>query len=396
MMKFLAYLVCYCIYPFSFLFPRNRKKWAFGSFRGAFNDNAKYLFIYVSKQMPDIQCVWLSINKDTVREVRSKGLDACYILSPKGVWLALTSKFWFFNAYSSDIMFCLSGGATLVNLWHGLPLKRIEFDIDSGLLADRFVRKTLKERYYHPEVFKRPDYVVSSSELFSEVFARSFRIPRDRCLDFGLARNGILTWPEEKREAFIDAYEPAETKDLIDEMKQFSRVFIYMPTWRDSQNDFIASGFDFKALETVLAQSNALFLVKPHANTVVDAETIEGLGHVRLLPATLDVYPILPYTDVLVTDYSSIMYDYILMESKDVFLYLFDYQEYVGERPFIWPFDEMTYGHRAYNFGALLDLVRDTTIVPDEDKKALLAKKCWGDCRDDATEKTASFFAKQP
>ncbi len=391
-MKFLAYLICYCIYPFSFLFPRRKKKWAFGSFRGAFNDNAKYLFIHVSEQMPEINCAWLSINKAVVHEIRAKGLKAYYILSPAGIWFALTSKYWFFNAYSSDIMFCLSGGAVLVNLWHGLPLKRIEFDIDSGLLADRFVKKTLKERYFHPEVFKRPNYVVSSSELFSEVFARSFRIPRDRCLDLGLARNEILTWPEEKRMAFIDRYEPTLTKNLMDQMKRFSRVFVYMPTWRDSQNDFIAAGFDFKALETVLAESDSLFLVKPHANTVIESTALDGLNHIKLLPATLDVYPILPYTDVLVTDYSSIMYDYILMESKDVILYLFDYQEYISERPFIWSFDEMSYGHRAYDFDSLLNLIRDAGLRPNEDAKTLLAEKCWGENRKDACEKISSFF----
>ena len=45
-MKFLAYLICYLIYPFSFLLPRSRRKYVFGSYRGSFADNAKYLFIY--------------------------------------------------------------------------------------------------------------------------------------------------------------------------------------------------------------------------------------------------------------------------------------------------------------------------------------------------------------
>lgn len=391
-MKFLAYLICYCIYPFSFLFPRRKKKWAFGSFRGAFNDNAKYLFIHVSEQMPEITCAWISIKKETVREIRAKGLKAYHVFSLRGIGYALTSKYWFFNAYSSDIMFCLSGGAKQVNLWHGLPLKRIEFDIDSGLLADRYVKKTLKERYYHPEVFKRPDYMVASTELFSEVFARSFRISRDQCLGFGLARNGILTWPDEKRMAFIKCYEPSATMELIAELEHYDKVFVYMPTWRDSQNDFVTAGFDFKTMESVLSENNALLLVKPHSNTFIDPGLMESLAHVKLLPSTLDIYPILPYTDVLITDYSSIMYDYILMEKKDVILYLFDYQEYVNERPFIWPFDEMSYGHRANDFATLLDLVGDHTLRPDEGAKALLVNKCWGDYRNDASERIALFF----
>lgn len=392
MMKFLAYLICYCIYPFSFLVPRSKKKWAFGSFRGAFNDNAKYLFIHVMEQMPDIDCAWLSVNRTTVRTIKEKGLKAYHVLSPAGIWFALRAKCWFFNAYSSDIMFCLSGGAKLVNLWHGLPLKRIEFDIESGILADRFVKKTLKERYFHPEVFKRPDYVVSSTELFSEVFARSFRIPLERCLNLGLARNEILTWPEEKRRAFIDRYEPVETLDLIGQMGNFGRVFVYMPTWRDSQNDFVTAGFDFKSMEEVLSENNALLLIKPHANTFIDPVILNGLAHIKLLPSTLDIYPVLPYTDVLITDYSSVMYDYILMEKKDVILYLFDKEEYVNERPFIWSFEDMTYGHRAGSFETLLELVGNAGLCPDEAKKAVLVKKCWGENSLDTCERISSFF----
>ena len=162
MIKIFAYLICYCIYPFSFLFPRNRKKWAFGSFKGAFNDNAKYLFIHVSEQRSDVDAAWLSINKATVQEIKSKGLRAYYILNPRGLWFALTSKYWFFNAYSSDIMFCLSGGAKLVNLWHGLPMKRIEFDITTGPLAERFVKRSLRERFFHPDNLQRPDYLLSA------------------------------------------------------------------------------------------------------------------------------------------------------------------------------------------------------------------------------------------
>ena len=392
MMKFLAYLICYCIYPFSFLVPRSKKKWAFGSFRGAFNDNAKYLFIHVMEQMPDIDCAWLSVNRTTVRTIKEKGLKAYHVLSPAGIWFALRAKCWFFNAYLSDIMFCLSGGAKLVNLWHGLPLKRIEFDIESGILADRFVKKTLKERYFHPEVFKRPDYVVSSTELFSEVFARSFRIPLERCLNLGLARNEILTWPEEKRRAFIDRYEPTETLDLIGQMGNFGRVFVYMPTWRDSQNDFVTAGFDFKSMEEVLSENNALLLIKPHANTFIDPAILNGLAHIKLLPPTLDIYPVLPYTDVLITDYSSVMYDYILMEKKDVILYLFDKEEYVNERPFIWSFEDMTYGHRADSFETLLELVGNAGLCPDEAEKAVLVKKCWGENSLDTCERISSFF----
>lgn len=394
MMRFLAHLICYCIYPFSFLFPRSKRKWAFGSFRGAFNDNAKYLFIHVSQQMPEIDAVWLSISKSTVKEIQEKGLKASFILFPKGIWHALTSKCWFFNAYSSDIMYCLSGGATLVNLWHGLPMKRIEFDITSGPLAERFVRRSLKERFLHPENFQRPDYLLSASAFFSETFARSFHISIDRCLLMGYPRNAILTCPEGERLGFVERFEPELTRKWIASLKKrtYDKVLVYLPTWRDSQRDFFAHDFDLKAMDEVLHQGNALLLLKPHANVSVDAKTVEGLSNVFLLPSTLDVYPILPYTDVLITDYSSVMYDYALMENKGMILYLYDFQEYEKERNFTRPFEELVIGKRVFDFESLLATIHEGDYMMDETECKAFVLKCWGDNIGNASERIGSFF----
>ena len=393
-MKFLTHLICYCMYPFSFLFPRRKKKWSFGSFRGAFNDNAKYLFIHISENMPEVDSAWISMNKSTVNALRMKGLKAFHVLSPKGVWFALTSKYWFFNAYSSDIMFCLSGGAKLVNLWHGLPMKRIEFDITSGPLAERFVRHSMKERFFHPENFQRPDYLLAASNFFSETFARSFRIPVDRCLLMGYPRNAILNCPEAERMSFVEKYELENTKSLIADLKEgsYNRVFVYLPTWRDSQRDFFSHDFDLKAMDETLRHCNALLLLKPHANVSVDERTVEGLTNVMLLPSTMDIYPILPYTDVLITDYSSVLYDYALMEQKGIILYLYDFQEYERERNFTGPFDELAIGKRVFDFDALLSTIREGDYMMDEEVRKAFAHKCWGDNTENASERIGLFF----
>ena len=394
-MKFLAYLICYCIYPFSFLFPRNRKKWAFGSFRGAFNDNAKYFFLHVSEKEKMVDSAWLSVNKATVKAVRALGLKAFNVLSPQGIWFALTSKYWFYNAYSSDILFCLSGNAVRMNLWHGLPMKRIEFDIDSGPLADRFVKKTFKERYFHPETFQRPDYVLSSTGFFSEIFARSFRISVKHCLEFGYPRNEILMWPERDRVDFIQRYEPVVTQQLIAQLQQggYSRVFIYLPTWRESQLDLFAQHFDLDRLEALMKKQNALLLLKPHANTSVDPSIVKHLSHVVLLPAAMDIYPVLPYTDVLITDYSSVLFDYALMPNKGVILYLYDYEEYKKDRNFTHPLDELVVGKQVFDFEALLSAVEEATML-DEYERVAYVEKCWGLNASHASAQLSAFFSK--
>lgn len=380
MVKFIKYLVNYFAYPLSFLFPRKNMRWAFGSYRGAFNDNAKYLFIHTCLKHNDIDAAWISPNMDTVRLVRSYKLKAYSIFSLRGAWHALTSRYWFFNSYSSDIMFGLSGGARLFNLWHGVGLKRTEFNITSGTLANRYCRRTLKERFYHPEVYYRPNWLLSSSEMQSAMFASAFRINRNRCLDLGYPRNQILTATAEERYAFIQKYEPPQTKAFVDSIVgHYAKVFVYMPTWRDSQRNIFVQSIDLQKLNAVLANKNYFLILKPHPNTLVDREQIGVLSNITLLNANIDIYPVLPYTDVLITDYSSVLYDYILMENKSTILYIYDYDEYVSDRDFFFPFDKNVIGYRAHSFADLLHSIETDSYGDDPQRLADLRQRFWGE-----------------
>lgn len=377
-MKFLAYLICYIIYPFSFLFVRNKKKLAFGSFRNAFNDNAKYLFIYCQNERKDLNSAWLSLSRKTVKAMRQKGLKAYYTLSIKGVWHALTSKYWFYNSYTSDIMYAFSGGAVGVNLWHGVGLKKIEFNIDTGALAERFQKKSLKEVYYHPESFRKPDWLLTSTPFQTDMFSPAFRIPKEHCLELGYPRNEILTCDDDTRHDFIRRYEPDATSQLISKLHDYDKVFIYMPTWRDSQRDVFVQSFDLAKMDSILNNNNYLLLLKPHANTRVDSSDMKNYKNIICLDAEMDVYPMLPYTNVLITDYSSILYDYILMENHDVILYLYDYDDYVKDRDFFYSFDENVVGRKAVSFDELCQSIENGDFTIDEARRKVILEKFWG------------------
>lgn len=357
--------------------PRSKNQLAFGSYRGGFSDNSKYLFIYAVQHLKDKQVYWLSINRKTVVQVRSLGLPAYWVLSPLGAWKALRAQYWFVNSYTSDIMFCLSGGVTVVNLWHGVGLKRCEFNIKDGALADRFVKHTFRECFYHPESFRRPDYVLSSTEFQSTMFASAFRVPIERCLTLGYPRNTILQMSKEDVVTFVEKYEPRETTQLIKRTQQFSKVYIYMPTWRDSQKDVFAQHMDLRELSKVLKKQNAILLLKPHPNTIVD--NIYQADNIVLVERTVDIYGVLPFTDVLITDYSSILYDYILMPNKEVILYLYDYEEYVKERDFYYPFDENVVGKQVKSFEGLKEVIdkKDYRMIEGDRKRIL--ERFWGD-----------------
>lgn len=376
-MKFFIYLLGYLLYPVSFLIPRKKTKWAFGSSRGAFNDNAKYLYIYVKENRPEVDAVWISESKQTVEKIRSIGLKSYYIGSLKGIWHALRSKYWFFNSYTSDILFFASGNAVCINLWHGVGLKKIEFSISSGKLANLYKKKSFKEVFYHPQVFRRPDYFISTTNFQSVKFAEAFRIKLSQCLNIGYSRNTVLLMDELQRLEFIQKYENRDTLKLIDRMKMYDKIYIYMPTWRDSQRDIFLENIDLFLLDELMKDKNSLFIAKPHSNTKIDIEFFSSFSNVLLLDSKTDVYGVLPYIDVLITDYSSVLYDFILMNNKDVILYLYDINEYINDRDFNYSFYENIVGKEVFNFSELIDCLKNEDYKINETKRSEILTKFW-------------------
>ncbi len=396
-MKFLAYLICYLIYPFSFLLPRSRRKYVFGSSRGSFADNAKYLFIYsVENGDKDIRYIWLSTSRATVRKVRSLGLPAYWVLGPRGIWHALTSKYWFFNSYTSDIMFCLSGGACCINLWHGVGLKRTEFNTVSGPLADRYSKKNKYDVFCHPESFRRPDWLLTSTPFQTSMFAKAFRLPESKCLELGYPRNRILNADEKARSEYVDRYEPASTRQFIESIRgKYDKVYVYMPTWRDSQRTVFTQSMDLERLNGILAEKNSLLILKPHANVIL-TDTLGSLSNIVLADPKSDIYPILPYAHVLITDYSSILYDWLLMDGKDVILYLYDYKDYINERDFYYPFDGNVAGCRVETFQELCSLIESGQYKLDPAERDAMIEKFWGvTATYDASRKILDFIKEQ-
>ena len=81
---------------------------------------------------------------------------------------------------------------------------------------------------------------------------------------------------------------------------------------------------------------------------------------------------------MLITDYSSILYDYIIMPGKDVILYLYDYEEYIRERDFYYPFDENVVGKRVATFEDLLKVIVEQNYKMSEQERTYILSKFWG------------------
>lgn len=192
--KYWSQLLLLPLYWLSFLFPRNKRIWLFGStFGRRFADNPKYLYLYMSqhREKLKIRPVWISHDRKIVEFLNRNGYEAYYYHSLKGVLMALRGRVYIFDNYSKDINFWQSGGALKVNLWHGIPLKKIQADN----IFDKF--RHPKNRWEKFKNFPRNlsdekpgHYVLATSQFIRPIFSSAFNT--DNVLVSGYPRNDIL------------------------------------------------------------------------------------------------------------------------------------------------------------------------------------------------------------
>lgn len=342
-------------------FPRRKNLWVFGSYSNSFTDNSKYLYIHILENHPDIEPVWISANANVIGSIRAAGGKAYRRWSVAGIFHTLRAKHWFVSAYVSDINYFTSRGASLLNLWHGIPLKKIEFDIESGPLAKRFHRPTFLERYlFCTGLFRKPDWLLSTSQFVTDAsFASAFRIPSDRCLSLGYPRLDSFFWTPEQRLQWVRRWGTDSQVKLINTMTRHKKTYLYMPTWRDANPNFIVeTGIDFEALDEMLKRQDALLILKLHVATPTKSlDAIRGLDNIHIMDSKDDIYPVLPQSTVLITDYSSIYLDYLLL-NRPICFFVFDIARYHTEsRGFYHKYDEFTPGQKLTSAEQLMQFI---------------------------------------
>ncbi|MBR0148515.1 MAG: CDP-glycerol glycerophosphotransferase family protein [Lachnospiraceae bacterium] len=316
--------------------PRDNNLWLFGStFGRRFADNPRYLYLYVNSRSRDdgkalVRPVWISHNKEVISFLNSKGLEAYHYHSLKGIWLALRAKVYIYDNYSKDINFWQSGGALKVNLWHGVGNKRINHD-------------NIHDKVRHPENAyekwctlprtlsdeKPTDHVLCTSKEMGKYFEKAFKLKPGHIINAGYPRCDVLS---DVNHPMLKVLTPLEEK-LVDELALFKRsdpavrIITYLPTFRASEKDFMKV-MDMERFNEYLSQRDYLFVIKPHPKSVIK-EVLKDLHFERILtvPDEVDVYTFLGWADMLVTDYSSVYTDYMLLD-RPVVAFDYDRAEY--------------------------------------------------------------------
>lgn len=345
--------VLFAVYWLVGFMPRDRARWVFGSWDGQrFTDNAAALFRHVARHGRDdgIQPIWISHDRGIVASLREQGFVAHHVLSPGGIVACATAGVFVFSGLTKDVNHWLSRGACRVLLRHGVGVKKIERAIDtpSHRLFKLFHGNPLERFFWTcllPWHTVRPDFAIATSAEHARQGELFFGIPAEAIAITGFPRNDELL-------AGGTPALPPDASAWLAEARALRRpVFLYLPTFRD---DGARLAFDWAELDAAAVKAGVRLLVKLH---FVDAR--RGLdrdrkAHSNLLVAdsSLDPNVLFPAVDGLVSDFSSVVYDFLLTR-KPVVFFVPDYAEYLKSRSLYFDFEEVTPGAKARTLAEL-------------------------------------------
>lgn len=315
----------------------------FESFHGKqYSDNPRAIYEYINQNYPKYKCVW-AVKKGFEEHFIEN--DVPYVRRMGIKWLLIMprAKFWFCNTRLPSWM--VKGDNIYVQTWHGTPLKQLGLDIKNvtmpGTNTDKY-KKNFKQEAL------RWDVLISPNTYSSRIFRRAFAYEGD-ILECGYPRNDILTLTDTKNKA-----ERIKKKLGISGNK---KIILYAPTWRDDH--YYKKGeykFDnhFPFNEVLDLDENVTILVRLHYlvadnvqsknynNRVMDVSNYEDISHLYMI------------ADILVTDYSSVMFDYALTEKPMIF-FMYDFDLYSQETRglYLEPFEKLP-GYIAKDEHALL------------------------------------------
>lgn len=385
----------WCLYPLSFLCPRSKKICVLGSNHNGFNGNSKYLHIYFYENIGHVIPIWIASSRQEAESVKGKGLKAYYKWSLLGLFYCLRAKTYFIAGRLSDIHFWTSGGATVVNLWHGIGIKKQGcVATDPGSIRT-FQTHRWHTQIFNPQLLKAPDYFLSTTEPLSEVvYLEAFEMEMHQMLHLGFPRSDHFFKTHSEQKKMIAKYESSEMLETVEAFDNYETIYFYLPTYRDSQTDFIkASGIDFKQLNDLMIEQNALFVFKFHPWTKMDGINCSQFSNILELNKDFDIYRLIPFTDVLITDYSSVYDDYLLLKKK-VITFTFDYDKYIkDDRSFVIEYDHhYRFGARVNKFDELLGELSKTSKLNLTDEVEEHRSFVWGQYTGKSSEIIAQKF----
>jgi CDP-glycerol glycerophosphotransferase len=347
----------FLVVPLTFLVPKKRNLMLFiGSSEGQFRDNVKYLYLHLYRSNPHkVDFFFLTENHDIYTQLQDHGLPTLFYPNFSTFWIMLRTSIVIVDNYEwvKNIKYHFLFNAYKVQLWHGCSIKSL--GLDNEFLTARL--KTIWAKIAHIATGRFCNYnlLLSTSKVNTEkIFKPAFKF--SKIIESGYPRNDIFLLKP-------DAYDLIGADSIVishaEKCKKGYKIVLYSPTFRDtgSGNDFLdKEALDLPNLDAFARKHNILIVFKIHPFRRLRFD-FESFSNLIKYSDTGDVYPILPLIDLLVTDYSSIFFDFLYL-NKPIIFFPYDYDTYIREdRQLKYDYDWVTPGPKCTNQENLQTLI---------------------------------------
>lgn len=318
-----------------------------------YSDSPKYIYEYIAQNHPEYECVW-AINDGAkipygAKTVKRFSFQYAYYLA--------VSKYLVFNV-RPPLWYRKREEQVFLETWHGTPLKRLVFDQEEVTSAS----PKYKQQFYRQR--KDWDFLVSANPFSTKTF-RSCFLYEGEMLEYGYPRNDILYWPNKDEIA-------QQLKEKLGIPKD-KKTILYAPTWRDDQH--YGSGqykfelaLDLKLMKECL-QDDYVVLLRTH-HYISDHIDVSGLGDFVInLSSYDDISEIYLISDICITDYSSVFFDYANLK-RPILFYTYDFDKYKNQlRGFYIDMNTEVPGPLLYTSEQVVQAIDDIDEITEEYKE---------------------------
>lgn len=335
------------IHLISCLFPRKDKTWVFIGWHKktngeVFADNAKYFFLYVSQEQRKINSIWIAKSRDLAKKLRSSGYKSYYEKSFLGVWHQLMAGFFVIDAYLQPSNYMFSGKSKIIQLLHG---------------------KGMKKKGYADKPDKVQDFIFNTSPFTLSILPEIFK-EGSKTFITGYSRNDVFF--KDIKDSNIDV--DTEMIDHVKKIRSSKKIIMYAPTFRRGQKEF-----DFNKVLPLddlklFAKENDIFLILSLHNKYRSQQSETNIENDLAFLGESDIYPLLKYVDIFITDYSSSFADYLLLDRPIIF-YPYDFNEYNKNEGLAADYNEITPGIKVFAYDDLKESIK-TVLLTDKHREA--------------------------
>jgi CDP-glycerol glycerophosphotransferase (TagB/SpsB family) len=324
-------LVSYIVFGISCLVPKKKGKWLFGAWYGEkYSDNPKYVFEHLLGRHPEVEAIWIVKDKALLSRMRAAGLPVAHAFSFAGMRHQLRAELVMYT-HSVQIEFAaplIAPWVKRVQAWHGIPIKKIGYD-DNTQQHSRF-RRRLRALVF-PCDLDRCDLVIAGSEADADRYRTAFNVRPENVRITGYPKNDELIRSVARRPPGLR-----------------TRRALYMPTFRGAPGSefqlFRTTGFGFAKVDEALGRIGWHLFVKLHPVqkfSADDLRQIDRAANIDSLSGDQDIYEQAGAYDCVVTDFSSITFDF-LITGKPVVMAPFEIENYIAkDRQLYYEYDEI-------------------------------------------------------